>query len=64
MKTFKRIIGTLFFGIMNLPMLLKVQDDGTYLDNLGVQDSAYMQQELMTEAPEIPGGHRLAGVLQ
>jgi LPXTG-motif cell wall-anchored protein len=63
MKTLKRVICSLFFGIMNLPMLLKAQDEGTYLDNLGVQDSAYMEQELMTETGKGSGSGTLVVII-
>ena len=55
MKTLKRFIGSIFFGLMNLPLLLKAQDEGTYLDNLGVQDSSYMEQDLLAETGQGSG---------
>jgi LPXTG-motif cell wall-anchored protein len=45
----KRFIGMIGLFIMGLPALLMAQDQGTYIDNLGAQDSSYMD-----EAPLVP----------
>lgn len=49
MKTFKRLFATFITGILSLPYLLFAQDEGTYIDNLGAQDSSYMEQDLLAE---------------
>lgn len=49
MKAIKNLIATLVSTFMSLPYLLFAQDEGTYIDNLGVQDSSYMEQDMLTE---------------
>ena len=55
MKTLKKFIATFVAGILSLPYLLVAQDQGTYIDNLGVQDSSYMEQDLLAESTQSPG---------
>lgn len=55
MKTIKRIIATFVAGIVSLPYMLMAQDEGTYIDNLGVQDSSYMEQDLLAEGTQNSG---------
>lgn len=55
MKTFKRFIATIVAGILSFPYLLMAQDEGTYIDNLGVQDSSYMEQDLLAEGAQGSG---------
>lgn len=50
MKTVKRFFALLMLSIMSLPFTLMAQDEGTYIDNLGVQDSSYMEQDLLAGA--------------
>ncbi len=50
MKTLKRIFALCVLGILTLPFALMAQDDATYIDNLNVQDSSYMEQDLLTGA--------------
>lgn len=39
--------------ILSLPFMLMAQDEGgTYIDNLGVQDSSYMEQDLLAGAEQ------------
>lgn len=38
-----------------MPYMLVAQDDGTYIDNLGVQDSSYMEQDLLSEGTKGSG---------
>jgi LPXTG-motif cell wall-anchored protein len=52
MKAFKRFFATIVAAILSFPYLLIAQDDGTYIDNLGVQDSSYMEQDLLTEGTQ------------
>jgi LPXTG-motif cell wall-anchored protein len=63
MKTLKRFSSSLLFGLMNLPFILKAQDEGTYLDNLGVQDSAYMEQDLLAESGQGSGSGTLIVII-
>jgi hypothetical protein len=42
MKTLQKFITTFIGGFLSLPYLLMAQDEGTYIDNLGAQDSSYM----------------------
>ena len=55
MKTLKRFIVTIVAGILSFPYLLMAQDDGTYIDNLGVQDSSYMEQDMLAEGAKSSG---------
>ncbi len=52
MKTVKRFFALLMLSIMSLPFALMAQDEGTYIDNLGVQDSSYMEQDLLAGAEQ------------
>lgn len=52
MKAVKRIFALLMISIMSLPFTVMAQDEGTYIDNLGVQDSSYMQQDVMAGAEQ------------
>jgi hypothetical protein len=49
MKTLQRLIATIVAGILSIPYLVVAQDQGTYIDNLGVQDSSYMEQDMLAE---------------
>lgn len=55
MKTLKRFIATIAAGILSFPYLLMAQDEGTYIDNLGVQDSSYMEQDMLAEGAQNSG---------
>ncbi len=55
MKALKRVFATFIAGILSLPYLLFAQDDGTYIDNLGVQDSSYMEQDMLAEGAQGTG---------
>lgn len=55
MKTLKRFIATFVAGILSFPYLLMAQDEGTYIDNLGVQDSSYMEQDMLAEGAQNSG---------
>mgnify|MGYP000942001466 CR=1 FL=1 len=52
MKAVKRIFALLMLSIMSLPFTVMAQDEGTYIDNLGVQDSSYMEQDLLAGAEQ------------
>lgn len=45
----KRVIAMIGLFIMSLPTLLMAQDQGTYIDNLGAQDSSYMDEDLLAD---------------
>lgn len=55
MKALKRLFATFIAGIFSLPYLLFAQDEGTYIDNLGVQDSSYMEQDMLAEGAQGTG---------
>ncbi len=55
MKALKRLFATFIAGIFSLPYLLFAQDEGTYIDNLGVQDSSYMEQDMLAESAQGTG---------
>lgn len=55
MEALKKLFATFVAGIMSLPYLLFAQDDGTYIDNLGVQDSSYMEQDMLAEGAQGTG---------
>lgn len=55
MKTLKNLIATIVAGILSIPYLLTAQDQGTYIDNLGAQDSSYMEQDLLAEGAQSSG---------
>jgi len=48
----KKFIGMIGLFIMGLPALLMAQDQGTYIDNLGAQDSSYMDEDLLAPAAQ------------
>ncbi len=52
MKAVKRIFALAMLTILSIPTLLMAQDKGTYIDNLGVQDSSYMEQDLLGGAEQ------------
>ncbi len=55
MKTLKNLYALLVLGLISLPNLLMAQDSGTYIDNLNVQDSSYMEQDLLTGSEQASG---------
>jgi len=52
MKTVKGLFAIMVLGILSLPYLLMAQDGGTYIENLEVQDSSYMEQDLLAGAEQ------------
>ena len=56
MKAIKKIFATLFTGLMSFPFVLTAQNEATYIDNLGVQDSSYMETDLLNEAQNSGSG--------
>ena len=57
MKKVKRLVALFMLNIMSLPYLLMAQDEGTYIDNLNVQDSSYMEQDLLADAEAASGSN-------
>jgi len=53
----KRVIALIGLFIMNLPTLLMAQDGGTYIDNLGAQDSSYMDEDLLAGVEQSSGSN-------
>jgi hypothetical protein len=50
MNTFKRLITLSLTGLFSFPFFIMAQDEGTYIDELGVQDSSYMEQDFFVDA--------------
>lgn len=48
----KRIIALIGLFMMSLPTLIMAQDKGTYIENLGAQDSSYMDETLSSPAQQ------------
>ena len=57
MKTLERLYAFLVVGFLSLPKLLMAQDEGTYIDNLNVQDSSYMEQDLLAGTEQASGSN-------
>lgn len=57
MKKIKKLTVIAISFMMGLPYLLIAQDEGTYIDNLNVQDSSYMQQDVGTAAESGSSGN-------
>lgn len=53
----KRVIALIGLFVMSLPTLLMAQDGGTYIDNLGAQDSSYMDEDLLADVGQQSGGN-------
>lgn len=47
----KKLFALLMLNILSLPYLM-AQDEGTYIDNLNVQDSSYLDEDLLTGASQ------------
>jgi LPXTG-motif cell wall-anchored protein len=50
MEKIKKFMTVLASFILSLPFMVAAQDDATYIDNLNVQDSSYMEQDLLAGA--------------
>jgi ferredoxin len=54
----KKLIGMLASFILSLPFFVIAQEDsGTYIDNLNVQDSSYMEQDLLAGTETASSGN-------
>lgn len=47
----KRIIALMGLFLMSLPTLLMAQEEGTYIENLGAQDSSYLDDTMNSVQP-------------
>lgn len=56
MKKMKRLMAVLASLILSLPFFAVAQDTATYIDNLNVQDSSYMEQDLLAGAETASSG--------
>ena len=52
----KKSIALIAMFLMSLPTLLLAQNQGTYIENLGAQDSSYME-ETMAPAEQASGSN-------
>ena len=58
MEKTKRLFALFVLNILSLPyFILRAQDEGTYIDDLDVQDSSYMEQDLLAGAEEASGSN-------
>lgn len=57
MKKMKKLTATFISMILSLPYMLLAQEEGTYIDDLNVQDSSYMEQDLLTGAESASSGN-------
>ena len=55
----KKAYAMLLLAVLSLPYLLMAQDSGTYIDNLNVQDSSYMEQDLLAGAEQSSGSNTI-----
>ena len=47
----KRIIALIGLFLMSAPALLMAQEEGTYIENLGAQDSSYLDDTMSAMEP-------------
>ncbi len=55
MKTFNRFFSAVTAVLMSFPFFGTAQNEGTYIDNLGVQDSSYMEIDLLAGTSQSSG---------
>ncbi len=56
MKKMKNLMAIFASFILSLPFMAAAQDTATYIDNLNVQDSSYMEQDLLAGAETASSG--------
>lgn len=56
MKKMKKLMAIIASFILSLPFMAAAQDTATYIDNLNVQDSSYMEQDLLAGAETASSG--------
>ncbi|WP_346855812.1 LPXTG cell wall anchor domain-containing protein [uncultured Draconibacterium sp.] len=59
----KRVIALIGLFIMSLPTLLMAQEEGTYIENLGAQDSSYMDEDLLADVSQQAGGSNTTAII-
>jgi len=52
----KKLMAIFASLILSLPFMAAAQDTATYIDNLNVQDSSYMEQDLLAGAETASSG--------
>ena len=57
MKSLKKVFALLMLNLMSLPYLLMAQDGGTYIDDMNVQDSSYMEADPLAGVEEASGSN-------
>jgi LPXTG-motif cell wall-anchored protein len=57
MKKMKKLMAIVASLILSLPFFAVAQEGGTYIDSLNVQDSSYMQQDLLAGAEPASSGN-------
>lgn len=57
MKRAQKLISMIVLGFFTFPVWLFAQNEGTYIDNLGVQDSSYMEEDLITGSAQSSGSN-------
>jgi LPXTG-motif cell wall-anchored protein len=57
MKIMKKLMATVASIILTLPFIAKAQEGGTYIDSLNVQDSSYMEQDLLAGTETASSGN-------
>ena len=57
MKSLKKLTALVASFMLSLPYLLMAQDDGTYIEDLNLQDSSYMDPSLATTSESTSSGN-------
>jgi LPXTG-motif cell wall-anchored protein len=57
MKKMKNLVAIVASLILSLPFFAVAQEGGTYIDSLNVQDSSYMQQDLLAGSEPASSGN-------
>lgn len=63
MKKVKRLFSLVMLNMLSLPYLLMAQDEGTYIEDLGTQDSSYMQQDMLAGSEQASGTNNAAIII-
>ncbi|HSO86878.1 MAG TPA: LPXTG cell wall anchor domain-containing protein [Draconibacterium sp.] len=53
----KKLMATVASIILSLPFMAVAQEGGTYIDSLNVQDSSYMEQDLLAGTETASSGN-------
>jgi LPXTG-motif cell wall-anchored protein len=56
-KKMKNLMAIVASFILGIPFMAAAQEGGTYIDSLNVQDSSYMQQDLLAGAEPASSGN-------